>query len=684
MKTINTKENQITLHTKDAIIEEDIKVVFEGGSGGTDTSDATATADDILLDKTAYVNGEKITGTIPTWDGSVDNGVEISGGNVDVVIPPKTVLEGTALPVNGFVEKLYFNTNMSSEEVEFYVSNIVFPRFYNFTNEIKLFGNVNNNDKKGIFYVLYTIDINNSSATIPPTILIVKYEINDNNLNGYVVFNSRILDMDNVREGVALYEYILPGNITPPTFIGWNPDLINPVEVNCENMTSDDVTFADAYYFGESYFDINQIEVPELVSSKEFEEKIVAYGEPIPGEGFVEEIYFNTDMSIDQVKAKIMKYAYDVYSDLFYYEEGNDWLEIGVEYDSRLDIALIDKYGSNNGVDIYEQIFLSRELTEEEKEYFEVENSPTFSGWNPELVNPMKIQSINQLSSVPPIYFETFSEFAAVSPFIKGEHIVSLNSGKYDGSPIDVKENTIINMEKLLEEKRMPLKINVKTPPSKLKAYLDETQDATHLFYNLIASSVDHFIEYDDTKNVYDMRNMFESCGSLIKAPLFDTSNVQFMDGMFYDCINLIEVPLYNTHNVEHTGEMFNNCRSLITIPEFNVSRVYYAYNMFNGCTSLKSILMYGMKKFFDISASTQFEASDLVTIMSNCQVITSTQKLTMGTTNLNKLANVYVKETGVEPYEGITVRPVTICESTDEGAMLATDYFTSTGWTLA
>ena len=149
-----------------------------------------------------------------------------------------------------------------------------------------------------------------------------------------------------------------------------------------------------------------------------------------------------------------------------------------------------------------------------------------------------------------------------------------------------------------------------------LKNLLDATHSCYYLFNSYKGTSIDDLIQPNDTENVTNMGSMFSYCDNITTIPQLNTSKVTAIDGIFY------------------------NCASLTTIPDLDVSNVKYATNSFNGCMNLKSILMTGMKVKFNISASTQFEESDLVTILNNLATVTTTQTLTMGATNLAKLTD--------------------------------------------
>ena len=268
---------------------------------------------------------------------------------------------------------------------------------------------------------------------------------------------------------------------------------------------------------------------------------------------------------------------------------------------------------------------------------------------------------------------------------------------------VEIKQNGTISV--LPDEGKALNEVSITTnvpQDNTLKNLLDATKNCYYLFQEYSGVSVDDLIQPNDTANVTNMSNMFYNCGRLTTIPQLDTGNVTSMNSMFYNCSKLTTIPLLNTSNVTNmstmffgcnsltavpqldtskvtnmnsmfyycnklttiplldtsnvtsTYQMFSNCSSLTTVPALNVDKVTRMNDMFGNCINLKSILMTNIGANLNIASSTKFEREDLLTILNNLKTVTSSQRLTMGATNLAKL--------------------------TDEDKLIATNK----GWTLA
>lgn len=121
--------------TTDLIDPQDFEIEIETIQTGTDTSDATATADDIRLDKTAYGADGKMTGTISDYDGSSEptSGKSLFAQLVDGSISEVTAddLEG-AVTINQYA--FAFEANLKSITMPSHITTIASNAFSDCTS----------------------------------------------------------------------------------------------------------------------------------------------------------------------------------------------------------------------------------------------------------------------------------------------------------------------------------------------------------------------------------------------------------------------------------------------------------------------------------------------------------------------------------------------------------------------
>lgn len=253
--------------------------------------------------------------------------------------------------------------------------------------------------------------------------------------------------------------------------------------------------------------------------------------------------------------------------------------------------------------------------------------------------------------------------------------------------------------------------VNVQTE-STLKKLLDAIKSCKSLFANSNLTDVSDLISYNDTENVTNMSSMFKS-SRIYSNPLLNTSNVTNMSAMFYSALNLRTLHQMDTSNVTDMSNMFYDCGLLPDVVEMDTSNVTNMSNMFQKCIKLETVtkldmrsvtntsnmfwICYALTNLTLLNIKTKLQVGSgsswgylltlesLIGLCQQCVNVNDSRTLTIGTANLEKLANVYVKLTN-EPEEDETLPkiPMVQCESTDEGAMLISEYMKLKNWTLA
>ncbi len=231
----------------------------------------------------AYTDGiahENNDGTVITLDELLKNGV---GGGSAIVDVDKLVYSswiGTSLVDGQYLEKLYFNNNLSVEEVVEKVKNFTLFPVGNDVYVMAFFAVLDENNETDMYntYVLAKVPFSSS-------------------INVYLIGTQSCLNA--LTTGIFTEnDKILFSSMDVPQFgltSGWNTTINNPININKV------ITVVDEYINESSILSSTKFTKSEEPKDDVFYRVTSKGGEVVPNTGYVEKVYLNTSLSVENV-----------------------------------------------------------------------------------------------------------------------------------------------------------------------------------------------------------------------------------------------------------------------------------------------------------------------------------------------------------------------------------------------
>ena len=425
---------------------------------------------------------------------------------------------GTVVPNRGTISEIYFNTNLSVEEVKSILDTLTF---------IDIGGGM------GMYVGLQGSNNANNFLSIMK-----------NNGNYFIMFEAY--------EGSFVFSSAIDETVGT-TFAGWIDGFNGVIEVNDTLSTEMDGMTIGA----ENDKLTNLISITEGFESGviktlegDYEAVDLTFNElpsgptPLENNLNVEKIYFNTKLTTEEVDAILDTLTLD--SDLSYairYQH----VEGTTTWHTPLVITKAEAYVSGASgyaitISTLELIYASNETVSNfVSSYLGISAKV---GWN-----------VSELEATSGTILDVGAD---------GDKLTQL----FSATPF-VESNTI-DLEQYLDNKQMPMsvKVNVGGGEDMLQARVDATNSCAYLFYRYIGNNVD-FIKDLDTSNVTSMIGMFYN-SMVTTIPQLDTSNVTNMSSMFSNSI-LTTIPQLDMIKVSNVSQMFHNCSKLTNLTLLNI-----------------------------------------------------------------------------------------------------------------
>ena len=166
--------------------------------------------------------------------------------------------------------------------------------------------------------------------------------------------------------------------------------------------------------------------------------------------------------------------------------------------------------------------------------------------------------------------------------------------------------------------------------------------------------------------------------------------NAATAGGLLGFCTNIEYIPVLYLPKVTTFFYSFDNCIRLKSITIKQSRYIDTMVNAFQKCYSLEELYIDDIKVNLQINQSSYLKKESLIYLISQLRNTGSAKTLTMGSTNLAKIVDIYVRtvditdEMRAEDDLIDEKLPIEICESMDEGAMLITEYAQLKNWQLA